>query len=100
MEAGPCGDEVPQLGGSEPWFRELQPGAKVSFFSADSKQPFRQGTVVVVRRLESGKGRVELEEADGCRWRYTTYDIDQISDVRVVEELPPLTDTLDSFSLA
>ena len=100
LEAGPCGDEVPQLGGSEPWFRELQPGAKVSFFSAESKQPFRQGKVVVVKRLESGKGRVELQEADGCLWAYRTYEIDQISDVRVVEELPPLTDTLDSFSLA
>ena len=54
----------------------------------------------MVRRQESGKGRVELEEADGCLWAYRTYEIDQISDVRVVEELPPLTDTLDSFSMS
>ena len=54
----------------------------------------------MVKRLESGKGRDELKEADGCLWAFRTYEIDEISDVRVVEELPPLTDTLDSFSLA
>ena len=90
MGAGPCEAEELQLGASPRWIRELQQGARVSFFSAEAKlsDPFREGEVIVVRRPECGRSIVELEEADGCLRAYRTYEIEQISDVRVIKEPP------------
>ena len=87
---GPCEAEELQSGASPRWIRQLQQGARVSFFSAEAElaDPFREGEVIVVRRPECGRSIVELEEADGCLRAYRTYEIEQISDVRVIKEPP------------